>query len=148
MQAEDFNRFASRYLPGQLDIRITQVDRSDGIAITAQMPLSQRVMSPNDVLHGGAISVLADTAAGCGCLASLPDGATGFLTLEMKSNLLGAISEGVVECVARATHRGRSTQVWDAVLTELGSGRTLALFRCTQLILYRAASPGDAPWRS
>jgi len=41
--------------------------------------------------------------------------------------------------VARATHLGKTTQVWDAVVTHRESGRTLALFRCTQLVLYPKA---------
>lgn len=140
----NFNRIASQYLPGLLGIRITQVDLAGIASVTAELAVSKWVMSPNDVLHGGAVSVLADTAAGCGCLASLPEGASGFLTLEMKSNHLGAVSGGIVECVARATHRGRSTQVWDAVLTQRETGRTVALFRCTQLILYPQAKEARA----
>ena len=36
-------------------------------------------------------------------------------------------------------HTGRTTQVWDAEVTHRESGRTLALFRCTQMILYPRA---------
>ncbi|MEO8601669.1 MAG: hypothetical protein ABI629_03730 [bacterium] len=42
--------------------------------------------------------------------------------------------------VATPQHRGRTTQVWDAVVRDEASGRRLALFRCTQLILYSPAS--------
>ena len=137
---EDFNRLGQDYLPGQLGIRVTRVDLGEGASVTAEVRLSRSLQSPNDVMHGGAVMVLADTAAGYGSLASLPPGASGFLTLEMKSNHLGAASTGVVECVARALHRGRSTQVWDAVVRQRETGRTLALFRCTQLILYPQAA--------
>lgn len=41
---------------------------------------------------------------------------------------------------ATAAHLGRSTQVWDAVTTH--GGRTIALYRCTQMVLYPKA---DAP---
>ncbi|MGI9301780.1 MAG: PaaI family thioesterase, partial [Gammaproteobacteria bacterium] len=73
---------------------------------------------------------------GFGALTSLPEGASGFTTLELKSNFLGTAVEGVVTCEARLSHGGRSTQVWDAVVSDRDSGRTLALFRCTQMILY------------
>jgi acyl-coenzyme A thioesterase PaaI-like protein len=46
------------------------------------------------------------------------------------------VREGTVACTARALHLGRSTQVWDAVVTHKESGKTIALFRCTQMILY------------
>ena len=38
--------------------------------------------------------------------------------------------------LASAAHLGRTTQLWDAVVTHRESGKTLALFRCTQLVLY------------
>jgi acyl-coenzyme A thioesterase PaaI-like protein len=33
-------------------------------------------------------------------------------------------------------HGGRSTQVWDATVTAEATGKTVAIFRNTQLILY------------
>ena len=84
----------------------------------------------------GSIVTLADTAAGCGCMAHLPEGATGFTTIELKSNHLGTTRDGTVDCTARAAHLGKTTQVWDAVVTHRESGKTLALFRCTQMVLY------------
>jgi 1,4-dihydroxy-2-naphthoyl-CoA hydrolase len=87
----------------------------------------------NGFLHAGALVTLADTACGYGCLADLPNGASGFTTIELKSNHLATIAEGTA--AATKTHSGRSTQVWDATLVD-DDGRTLALFRCTQMILY------------
>jgi uncharacterized protein (TIGR00369 family) len=66
----------------------------------------------------------------------LPEGATGFTTIELKSNHLGTARAGFVECVAKAVHFGKTTQVWDAVVTSTTSGKVMALFRCTQMILY------------
>jgi len=133
--ADDFNAFGRAYLPGQAGIVIRSVDCDTG-RVDAAMPVHPGLMAPNDCLHGGAIMVLADTAAGYGAIATLPNGASGFLTLEMKSNHVGAARDGTVRCVATARHLGRSTQVWEAEVTHEESGRTVALFRCTQLILY------------
>jgi 1,4-dihydroxy-2-naphthoyl-CoA hydrolase len=44
---------------------------------------------------------------------NLPDAATGFTTIELKSNFLGTTPEGDVICIARPIHKGRTTQVWD-----------------------------------
>lgn len=79
---------------------------------------------------------LADKAAGYGCIANLPARALGFTTMELKSNHLGTAREGTIDCVAKAAHLGRTTQVWDAVVTHRETRRTLALFRCTQMLLY------------
>jgi uncharacterized protein (TIGR00369 family) len=79
---------------------------------------------------------LADTCAGYGAIANLPEGASGFTTIELKTNYLGTARDGIVECAATAVHLGRTTQVWDATVSAKGSERVLALFRCTQLVLY------------
>lgn len=130
---DEFNRFGSEHLPGHLGIVITAVG---GLEIRAELPVTPALMAPNGFLHAGSVVSLADTAAGYGCVANLPDGAKGFTTLEIKSNHLGTVREGVVSCVARAIHVGKSTQVWDAEVFDNTSGKRLALFRCTQMILY------------
>ena len=97
-------------------------------------------MAPNGFLHAGSIVTLADTCSGYGCVANLPQGASGFTTIELKSNHLGTARTGTIECVARPVHLGRTTQVWDAVVTHRETGKTIALFRCTQIVLYPKAA--------
>jgi 1,4-dihydroxy-2-naphthoyl-CoA hydrolase len=91
-------------------------------------------LAPNGYLHAAAVVALADTACAYGCIASLPDGA-GFTTAELKTNFIGTALEGGVSCEARLVHGGRTTQVWDAEVKSEASGKTIALFRCTQVIL-------------
>jgi 1,4-dihydroxy-2-naphthoyl-CoA hydrolase len=95
-----------------------------------------RPAAANGFLHAGSIVTLADTSCGYGCFANLPQGATGFTTIELKSNHLGTAREGTIASFARALHMGRNTHVWDAVISHKESNRTIALFRCTQMILY------------
>lgn len=92
--------------------------------------------APNGYLHAGTVVAFADNACGYGCAASLPAGAIGFTTVELKANLLGTAREGVVRCTARLVHGGRTTQVWDAEVRAEGSDKPMALFRCTQMALY------------
>lgn len=134
---DDFNRRGAENLPGHLGIVIKRVDAS---AITAELPVTKSLMAPNGFLHAGSIVTLADTCAGYGCLATLPEGATGFTTIELKSNHLGTAREGSIECTATAAHLGRTTQVWDSVVTHKETGKTIALFRCTQMVLYAKKS--------
>ena len=93
-------------------------------------------MATNGFLAAGSVVTLADTSCGYGTLAHLPETSTGWTTIELKANLIGTTRSGTVECEATLVHSGRSTQVWDARVTESG-GRTIALFRCTQMLLYR-----------
>jgi 1,4-dihydroxy-2-naphthoyl-CoA hydrolase len=99
-----------------------------------RLPVTDRLMSPNGYLHAAAVVALADTACGFGCLLGLPDDAPGFTTIELKANFLGTAVSGILDCEARRVHGGRTTEVWDASVTG-PDGRTIALFRCTQLIL-------------
>ncbi len=134
MSATDrFNQIGIGRLPGHLGIVVTHVESAE---VRAELPVQASLMAPNGFLHAASVIALADTAAGYGCVANLPEGATGFTTLELKSNHLGTATEGTIECVAMAAHLGKTTQVWDATVTHRESRRTLALFRCTQMVLY------------
>jgi len=130
---EHFNQIGIGRLPGHLGIVVTHADATE---IRAELPVQASLMAPNGFLHAASVIALADTAAGYGCVANLPAGAAGFTTVELKSNHLGTATDGTIECVAKAAHLGKTTQVWDATVTHRESGKTLALFRCTQMILY------------
>ncbi len=133
LSPEDFNQRSQGHLPGHLGIHVSAVGVNE---LHAEMPVQRQLMAPNGFLHAGSVVALADTCAGYGCVANLPEGAIGFTTIELKSNHLGTAREGTVRCVARAVHMGKTTQVWDATVSHVDSGKTLALFRCTQMILY------------
>jgi uncharacterized protein (TIGR00369 family) len=133
MNAEQFNRRGAGKLPGHLGMVVTQADKNE---FHAELVVAEHLLAPNGYLHAGSLVTLADTCCGYGCMLNLPVGAAGFTTIELKSNHLGTTLDGTVQCVARPAHLGKTTQVWDAVLTHQESGRTLALFRCTQLVLY------------
>lgn len=133
-----FNDVGAGKLPGHLGILITEVSAS---RVSGELPVLDSVMAPNGYLHAGAIVTLADTVCGYGCIANLPGAATGFTTIELKSNHLGTTLDGTIVAVATPVHRGKTTQVWDAIVTHQQSGRTLAVFRCTQMILYAKQQP-------
>jgi 1,4-dihydroxy-2-naphthoyl-CoA hydrolase len=130
--SEDFNKAGAQHLPGLLGIEITEISAA---GVKARLPVRPALMAPNGYLHAGSVVTLADTCAGYGCVANLPPGAVGFTTIELKSNHLGTVREGTVECVATPIHLGKTTQVWDAVVTDAQNGKVLALFRCTQMVL-------------
>jgi uncharacterized protein (TIGR00369 family) len=130
---EQFNQQGAQYLPGDLGIVITSVSEGE---IRAELAVKPFLMAPNGYLHAGSVVSLADSAAGYGCIANLPPGATGFTTIELKSNHLGTARGGTLECAAKPLHKGKTTQVWDSVVLHRETGKTVALFRCTQLLLY------------
>ena len=104
--------------------------------VSMRLVLRQEHLAPNGYLHAGVIVTLADTACGYGALAHLPRGASNFTTLELKSNFVGTAREGAIVCDAVPVHLGRGTQVWDAEARNEANGQRLALFRCTQMVLW------------
>lgn len=118
-------------LPELLGFTVRRVDEH---GVQAGFDIQTHHLAPNRYLHAASVIMLADTACGLGCMSRLPEGAESFTTIELKSNHLGTVRDGWVECTATPVHLGKTTQVWDATVT--AGGKTLALFRCTQMILW------------
>jgi uncharacterized protein (TIGR00369 family) len=121
------------FFPGHMGIEVMALAPG---RVFARMAVSPHQLAPNGFLHAASVVALADTACGYGTIAHLPAGATSFTTIELKSNFLGTVTEGYIQCEAKAEHLGRTTHVWDALVTDEAGSRKLALFRCTQMILW------------
>jgi 1,4-dihydroxy-2-naphthoyl-CoA hydrolase len=128
----DFVELGRGRLPGLIGIEVDSIEEG---RVLMHVDLRDELLAPNGYLHAGTVVSLADSACGYGCIASLPPGANGFTTIELKTNFLGTALEGTLRCEAQRVHGGRTTQVWDATVTN-EAGKPLALFRCTQLLLY------------
>lgn len=131
MTPAHFNSFQKGALPDLLGVEVAAVDES---GVQARLKIQPHHLAPNGYLHAATVVMLADTCCGYGCIANLPEGAKGFTTIELKSNHLGTALDGEIECKATPVHLGRTTQVWDATVT--AKGKTIALFRCTQMVLW------------
>lgn len=133
LDAETLTKFGAGRLPGLIGVEITSVEPE---LLRGRTVVRDELLAPNGFLHAGSVVSIADTLCGYGTIVNLPEGATGFTTIELKSNFLGTAREGVVLCEARPVHRGRTTQVWDAEVTVEATGRTIAVFRCSQMVLW------------
>ncbi len=131
--AAELNALLPGTLPGLLGLTIAAHEPG---RLDAGLDVRPDLLAPNGYLHAATVVALADTACGLATRALLPEGAAGFTTIELKSNFLGTARDGRIEVVATNAHAGRTTQVWDAVVTLAASGKTLALFRCTQSVLW------------
>ncbi len=127
------NQRSEGHLPGYMGIEILAVE--DG-TLKSRMPIKPMHLAPNGYLHAASVVALADTSCGYATVAHLPEGAQSFTTIELKSNHLGTAREGAIACIATVEHLGRNTQVWDAVVTNEATGKKIALFRCTQMVLW------------
>ncbi len=123
-------------LPGLVGFRVMAVEQG---LLVAEIDIRPDLLAPNGYLHAATVIALADTACGYGCIAHLPSGAENFTTAELKCNFLGTARDGTIACVAKPAHLGKTTQVWDATVSRHSDGKPIALFRCTQMVLWPKA---------
>ncbi|MGY1813903.1 PaaI family thioesterase [Blastococcus sp. SYSU D00820] len=131
--ADELNALLPGTLPGLLGLTITAHEPG---RLEAALDVRPELLAPNGYLHAATVVGLADTSCGLATRALLPEGSVGFTTIELKSNFLGTLREGRLTAVATNAHAGRSTQVWDAVVRDAATDKALALFRCTQSVLW------------
>ena len=129
---EKMNQRGAGRLPGLMGFRVIAIE--DGM-LAAELDVRPEILAPNGYLHAATVIALADTACGYGCIAHLPANMANFTTIELKANFLGTARDGTISCVARPAHLGSTTQVWDATVMRKADGKTIALFRCTQMLL-------------
>ena len=133
-QAARFNERQKGTLPGDLELEWEVVENGHAKGGFTVRPGH---MSPNGFMHAASVVCLMDSACGYGCVCALPEGASGFTTIEIKTNYLGTARPGErVTCEARLVHGGRMTQVWDAEAVNATTGKAIAVFRCTQMVLW------------
>ena len=130
---DQLNARGQGYLPGLIGIEFISLEPG---RLTSRLAIRPELLAPNGYLHAATVIALADTTCGYGTFTDLSNGAQNFTTIELKTNFLNTAREGGIACVATRVHSGRTTQVWDAQVTDEASSKTIALFRCTQLILY------------
>jgi uncharacterized protein (TIGR00369 family) len=128
---EQLNAVNRERLPGMVGMVVTHAESG---LMRARMEAREELIAPIGFLFAPALVTLADTLCAYGTRP--PDGASGFTTAELKCNFMSTIREGAVLCEARRVHGGRTTEVWDATMTAEATGKLMALFRCTQIILW------------
>jgi 1,4-dihydroxy-2-naphthoyl-CoA hydrolase len=106
-------------------IGIEHLETGDGTA-RARVAVSDRILQPYGVVHGGAYAVLAETM----CSRATHDAVVGEGKVAMgqsnSTTFLRPIWEGHVNASARARHRGRTSWVWQVEITD-DQGRLCSL---------------------
>ena len=130
------NQRSKGFLPGLIGIEFTAINSG---SVESKLDIRPDHLAPNGYLHAATAVALADTSCGYGTVVNMPSGGISFTTIELKSNFLGTVRSGTILCKATMIHGGKSTQVWDAQVTDAENGKVITLFRCTQIILYPKA---------
>ena len=130
---DELNERGMGTLPGLIGLTILEAEEGK---ISSRLDLREVLMAPNGYLHAATVVAIADTSCGYGTFVNLPEGAQSFTTIELKCNFVGTKRGGAIGCEAKLVHGGSTTQVWDATVSDEKSSKPIALFRCTQMILY------------
>lgn len=130
---EALNRANEGKLPGHLGLEITDAEPG---RVVGRLAVRPDLVAHTGFLLAGAVLSVADILCAYGVSTVWPDGANGFTTAEVKCNFMGTLTEGAAVVSATLLHGGRTTQVWDAAVEDEATGRLMAVFRCTQIILY------------
>ena len=126
------NEFFEPLLPGLLGI---VCDYAGDDRVVAHLDVVPTLIAGTGFLFAPVVIALADGCAAIGCGANIPEGAS-FTTVELKTNFMSSARVGErVVCTCTPAHLGRQTHVWDSVVENETAGRTMALFRCTQMVL-------------
>jgi uncharacterized protein (TIGR00369 family) len=102
--------------------------------VTVEMRAQEFHYNPIGSVHGGVISALLDTAAGCSVHTTLPAG-MGYTSLDLNVRFLKAVTvrSGTLRCEGVVVSRGRQTALAEARLYD-ESGRLVAHATSTCLI--------------
>jgi 1,4-dihydroxy-2-naphthoyl-CoA hydrolase len=131
-RAREVTEFFAPLVPGQLGCIF---DHAAPDLVIGHIDVTENLIAGTGYLFAPAVIALADTCAAIGCGANIPEGAS-FTTIELKTNFMSSARVGErVMCRCVPVHLGRRTHVWDAEVTNETTGRAMALFRNTQMVL-------------
>lgn len=130
---ERLNQVNVGKLAEHLGLTITEVDVG---RVVGRYEARPDLVAHTGYLLAGTVLSVADLLCAYGVDTVWPDGANGFTTVEAKCNFVGTIRDGAAVCTATLVHGGRTTQVWDAETRSEATGKLMAAFRCTQILLY------------
>jgi len=121
-------------------LRMGFIAVSDGSA-TFEMPATTELYNPNNVVHGGALASLADSAMGFAVFSTLLPGEN-FTTAELHINFVKAVTadSGMLRAIGHVVHRGQQIAVAEAEIVDQ-QNQLIARASSTNVILQRRAAP-------
>jgi 1,4-dihydroxy-2-naphthoyl-CoA hydrolase len=116
-----------------IDVPLPDEDRDP----VARLTVTHALIAGTGFLWAPVVVAMADALCAFGVSHHWPEGARSFTTIDCSANFISSAREGEeVAATAAPLHLGRTTQVWDATVTNETTERLMASYRCTQIILY------------
>jgi 1,4-dihydroxy-2-naphthoyl-CoA hydrolase len=117
----------SQAFDGLIGLELTEVS---GDIARGRIEVHDEILQPFGIVHGGVYAAIAESLASRGTFAAVVRNGAMAVGLANNTSFLRPVSDGVIEFVARAIHRGRTTWVWDVQASD-AEGRVCAVSRVT-----------------
>ena len=112
---------------GVLGVEVLEV--TDDV-VRGRMPVEDRIRQPYGIVHGGAITAIAESLSSMGTAQGVLAEGKIAMGQEINASFMRPISSGHVNALARVRRRGRTVWNWDIEITD-DEGRLCALLRTT-----------------
>jgi 1,4-dihydroxy-2-naphthoyl-CoA hydrolase len=116
-------------------LAIEFIDFGDNFLV-ARMPITQKNRQPLGIMHGGASCVLAETVGSAAANFCVDQTHYYCVGLDINTNHIRSIKEGLVFAKAMPFHLGKSTQVWSIEITN-EEQKFISINRLTMAVLKR-----------
>jgi len=103
--------------------------------LTASMPVDHRTTQPFGILHGGASCVLSETLGSVAAWMTIDPEIHRAVGIEINANHVRAVTQGNVIGICKPLHVGKRTQVWQTDISEIATGKRVAISRLTVAII-------------
>jgi 1,4-dihydroxy-2-naphthoyl-CoA hydrolase len=109
----------------------------EGPEAVGRLTVTHPLVAETGFLWNPVVITIADALCAFGARHHWPEDAQSFTTIDCTSTFISSAQEGdAVIGQASPLHLGRTTQVWDATVTNETTERQMMAYRCTQLIAY------------
>ncbi len=130
MDLKNINKFNENTLMSHLGIEVTNFSES---SVSGKMPVDHRTHQPMGLLHGGASAAFIESLGSIGSAMIVDLKKQYIVGLEINTNHIRGVKTGFVYCKATCIHKGRTTHIWSADITN-EQGKLVSTGRLTVLV--------------
>jgi uncharacterized protein (TIGR00369 family) len=102
--------------------------------LVATMPVNEKVLQPNGLLHGGASVALAETLGGAASHLFIENGEAEIRGIEITANHIKSKRDGIVKATAKMINQGKTLHLWE-IRIEDEEGVLISLCKLTNIVL-------------
>ncbi len=130
---DQVNAFSNKGLTHTLAIHIDEITDHQ---LKGSMPVTEAVLQPMGLLHGGATISLGETLASIAAYLTIDPQKYACVGQHIDANHIKSATNGVVSGTASLVHKGRRSQLWDVEICN-ENNEIISLIRIGMAIIHR-----------